>query len=213
MQIKIQTNFPSVQRQLDIMRRDIADKAVASALNKTVTQAKTAMSREIRREFNISTQAVNDSLRIRRASAVRARLTLEASLESRSKRGRSLNLINFLERSVTMAAARQRVKGGEGGTYQLRNRTVRKALELRFKIRRTGPKKVIKGAFIGNKGRTVFIREDTTRLPIKALQTIDVAQMFNARRINAKVLQLINTRFPSIFANDARFFTAKFGGA
>ena len=115
MQIKISTNFPQIQRQLETMRQDIADKAVASALNKTVAQAKTAMSREIRREFNISTQAVNDALRIRRATAVRARLQLEASLESRSKRGRSLNLINFLERSVSMAAARQRIKGGEGG--------------------------------------------------------------------------------------------------
>ena len=156
-------------------------------------------------------EAVNDALRVRRATAVRARLQLEASLESRSKRGRSLNLINFLERSVSMAAARQRTKGGEGGTYQLGNRTVRKALQLRFKIRRTGPKKVIEGAFIGNKGRTVFIREGASRLPIKALQTIDVAQMFNTQRINAKVVQLINTRFPAIFANDARFYTLKFG--
>ena len=211
MQIKISTNFPQIQRQLETMRQDIADKAVASALNKTVAQARTAMSREIRREFNISTQAVNDALRVRRATAVRARLQLEASLESRSKRGRSLNLINFLERSVSMAAARQRTKGGEGGTYQLGNRTVRKALQLRFKIRRTGPKKVIEGAFIGNKGRTVFIREGASRLPIKALQTIDVAQMFNTQRINAKVVQLINTRFPAIFANDARFYTLKFG--
>lgn len=211
MQIKISTNFPQIQRQLETMRQDIADKAVASALNKTVAQARTAMSREIRREFNISTQAVNDALRVRRATAVRARLQLEASLESRSKRGRSLNLINFLERSVSMAAARQRTKGGEGGTYQLGNRTVRKALQLRFKIRRTGPKKVIEGAFIGNKGRTVFIREGVSRLPIKALQTIDVAQMFNTQRINAKVVQLINTRFPTIFANDARFYTLKFG--
>jgi len=176
MQIKIQTNFPNVQRQLETMRKDIAEKAVASALNKTVAQARTAMSREIRREFNITTQAVNDALRIRRATAVRARLQLEASLESRSKRGRSLNLINFLERSVSMAAARQRTKGGEGGTYQLGNRTVRKALQLRFKIRRTGPKKVIEGAFIGNKGRTVFIREGASRLPIKALQTINYLQ-------------------------------------
>lgn len=212
MQINISTNFPDVARQLANLQKDIGEKAVASALNKTVALAKTAMSREIRREFNISTTAVNDSLRIRRATAVRSRLMLEASLESRSKRGRSLNLINFIERSVTMAAARQRMKGGEGGTYKLGNSTVRKALELRFKIRRTGPKKVIKGAFIGNDGRTVFIREGSSRLPIKALQTVDVAQMFNTKRINARVVQMINTRFPAIFANDAKFFTAKFNG-
>jgi hypothetical protein len=64
MQIKIQTNFPNVQRQLETMRKDIADKAVASALNKTVALAKTAMSREIRAEFNLKASEVNESLRI-----------------------------------------------------------------------------------------------------------------------------------------------------
>lgn len=210
MKISVQTNFPEVAKQLATLREDIASKATASALNKTVAQAKTSMSREIRREFNISTQAVNDSLRVRRASAVRSRLSLEVSLESRSKRGRSLNLINFVERTVSMAAARQRIKGGEGGTYQLGNRTVVKALELRFKIRRTGPKKVIKGAFIGNKGRTVFIREGATRIPIKALQTVDVPQMFNTKRINARVMHMIESKFPAIFANEVRFFTQRF---
>ena len=188
MQIKIQTNFPNVQRQLETMRKDIADKAVASALNKTVALAKTAMSREIRAEFNLKASEVNESLRISRASAARGRLQLSASLSSISRPGRrSLNLARF--------AARQTRKG------------------VSFKIKRGGPRKVIPGSFLINGGKTVMIREGKGRLPIKALQTIDVAQMFNTKRINAKVVQLIEARFPEIFANDARFFTAKFARA
>lgn len=185
MQISISTNFPQVARQLAALQQDIGNKAVASALNKTVALAKTAMSREIRAEFNISAGTVNQSLRIERASASKGKFQLSAALSSISRPGRrSLNLAHF--------SARQTRKG------------------VTFKIKRNGPRKLIPGSFLINGGATVMIREGRTRLPIKALQTIDVAQMFNTRRINAKVVQLINARFPGIFANDVRFFTAKF---
>ena len=186
MQIRISTNFPAVQRQLENIRHDIADKAGASALNKTVALARTAMSKEIRAEFNLNAGTVNQALLIQRASAARGRFQLSAALSSISRPGRrSLNLARF--------AARQTRKG------------------VTFKVKRGGPRRLIPGAFLINGGATVMIREGKSRLPIKALQTIDVAQMFNTKRINAKVVQLIEARFPAIFANDARFFTAKFG--
>ena len=71
----------------------------------------------------------------------------------------------------------------------------------------------IPGAFLINGGKTVMIREGKSRLPIKALQTIDVAQMFNTKRINAKVVQLIEERFPGIFANDVKFFVSRFNAS
>lgn len=214
MQIKISTNFPDVARQLETLRKDIGDKAVASALNKTMAIAKTAMSREIREEFNLNTQEVNSSLVVKRASAGRKAFSLEATLEPKSSRGRSLNLIRFVEKSVSFAQARKRVKAGEGGTYKLRNGgVVQKTLELRFKIKKNGAPVMVKGAFIANDGRTVFIREGKSRLPIRALQTIDVAQMFNTKRINAKVVQLIEERFPGIFANDVKFFVSRFNAS
>ena len=184
MKLSITTNFPDVQRQIDALKEGIAKQATASAVNKVVAQAKTAMSREIRAEYNISAGKVNESLRITRATAKGGLLNIEATLDSPRKRGRSLNLINF--------SARQTAKG------------------VTFKIKRNGPRKLIPGAFLGNDGRTVFIRVGKRRLPIKALQTIDVASMFNTRRVNAKVLQLIEAKFPDIFANEARFFTNRF---
>lgn len=188
MQIQISTNFPDVARRLDGLQRDIADKALASALNKTVAQAKTAMSREIRAEFNISAATVNQSLTISRASASRGKFQLSASLGSISRPGRrSLNLARF--------SARQTRKG------------------VTFKVKRGGPRKLIPGSFLINGGKTVMIREGKSRLPIKALQTIDVSQMFNTKRINAKVVELIKTKFPAIFDNDVRYFTAKFNAA
>lgn len=197
MQISIKTNFPEVQRQLDRLHKDVASKAMASALNKTVALAKTAMSREIRAEFNMSASRVAESLRITRARASGGQFRLEASLESKNKRGRSLNLINFMETKTTLAQARGRAKLG---TLQ----------QLHVQIKRKGGKKALGAAFIGNKGRTIFVRVGKERLPIKALQTIDVSQMFNTRRINAKVVAMINTRLPAVFDNEAKFFTDRF---
>lgn len=187
MHLSIKTNFPDIQRNLDSMRSDIADKAMASALNKTVAQAKTAMSREIRSEYVLSAATINQSLRVSKAVKRGGVLNLQASLQSVSQRGRSLNLAHF--------QARQTSKG------------------VTFKVKRTGGRKLIPGAFLINNGRTVMIREGKKRLPIKSLQTINVSQMFNTTRINAKVIDLINDKLPTIFKNEARYFTDRFNAA
>ena len=197
MQFNIKTNFPEVQRMLTEMHKDVANKALASALNKTVAQAKTAMSREIRAEFNMPASKVGAALKVNNARASGGALRLEASLESPRQRGRSLNLINFMERSVSMAQARKR---GKAGTLN----------QLFVQIKKSGGKKALGSAFIGNKGRTIFIRTGKARLPIKALQTIDVAGMFNTKRVNAKVLAMIEAKFPELFVNEAKFFTDRF---
>jgi hypothetical protein len=209
--IVIKQNFPEVQRQLDQLQADIRDQALVRALNRTVEPARPEMAREISKEFNVSITKAKDSLKINRASFRKGKLVVEASLESPSRRGRSLNLINFLKKTVTLTAAAKRRKAGEGGIYTLRNGVQRvKALELQFQIKRGGGVKTIPGAFIGNQGRTVFIRTGKDRLPIKALQTIDIAQMFNAKRINERVRKGMLDRFPGIFEENARHYTRIF---
>ena len=197
MQITIKSNFPDIQKQLDELSSSIAAKATASSLNKIVAQAKTAMSREIRGEFNISAAKVGDALTITRASAKNGAFSLQASLQSPRKRGRSLNMINFLEKFVSTGQAKKRSKAGTLN-------------QLHVQIKKAGGKKPLGAAFIGNKGRTIFVRTGKSRLPIKALQTIDVAQMFNTKRINARVLQVINDRFPIIFEREAKYYTDRF---
>lgn len=197
MQFNIKTNFPEVAKAMRQLREDVARKATASALNKTVAQAKTAMSREIRAEFNMTAAKVGAALKVNNARASGANFRLEASLESPRQRGRSLNLINFMERSTTLAQAKRR---GKAGTLN----------QLFVQIKRAGGKKALGSAFIGNKGRTVFVRTGKARLPIKALQTIDVASMFNTKRVNVKVLAMIEAKFPELFVNEARFFTDRF---
>jgi hypothetical protein len=197
-QLSIQTNFPDIQKQLEQMREDIASKATARAINRTIEQARTDMSREIRQEFVLTADEVRSQLRIRRASFRGGRLTIEAALIGGRANGRSLNLIRFVERKTTIAEGKRRKKAG---TQE----------QLFVKIKRAGGKKALgPKAFIGNKGRTVFERVGAKRLPIRPLRTIDVAQMFNTRRINDAVTRKMREKFPAIFAREAAFYLRKF---
>lgn len=186
--IVIKHNFAEVQRQLDQLHRDIAEAATARAINRTLDQAKTRMIRAITAEFNIKASAVRESLRVKGASRRAGLYRIEGFLESPSKRGRSRNLVHF--------GAKQTPQG------------------VQVQIKRVGPKKIIRGAFIAKKnnqyGGTVFIRSGRSRLPIETRQTIDVAQMFNAKRVNDLVLRFMKDKFPEVFAREVRFYTDRF---
>ena len=197
MQINIRSNFPEVQRALNQLGKDVRTKALASAMNKTMAQAQTQMIREITGAYRVTSGYVRERLRIRRASFKDGQFGISAELAASRKGRRGANLIAFVEKSTSFAQAKKRRKDGTLG-------------QVFFQIKKTGGKRVIKGAFIGNKGRTVFIRTSKDRLPIKALTTIDVVEMFNQKTINARVVGTIKSRFPTIFANEARFFTERF---
>ena len=67
--------------------------------------------------------------------------------------------------------------------------------QLGFQIKRGGGLKQIPGAFVGNKGRTIFRRTGKSRLPIEPVQVIGVAQMFNSKTINQRVMAKIEAEF------------------
>lgn len=176
-------NFSEFKQRLATMPSEVFERAAVSAMNKTVAKARTAMSREIRAQYNLSASKVNEALRVKKAWRAQGFMEWEAALESPSQRGRALNLINFSARA-TQQGVTVAIKKGAG-------------------------RKLIKSAFIANQGRTVFIRTGKARLPIKGVQTIDVPQMFNARRINERVVEMIRAEFPIQFEREARYFMSK----
>lgn len=208
--LSIKTNFPDVERSLRGLEEDIRRKATASALNKTVDQARVQMQRQIASEFNVSVAYVRERLKVRRAFAA-GQLVLSAELDAtRRGKGRSANIIAFVENKVTLADARRRAKDG----------TLR---VLRVKVKR-GQSKQLPGAFIANKGRTVFKREPGTKMKsreygkqhgeqIEPVQTIDVGQMFNTTRINQAVLRYVQANLRRIFEREAAFFAGRFNRA
>lgn len=192
--ISIKSTFPEVARALQRLPDEVANPAMARTLNRTVEQGRTQMARDISREYNLSYSTTRARLRITRARATRSQLMLRATLDAKGKHG--MNLIHFVERSVSLAEGRRRAKTGTLG-------------HVGFRIKRGGGTQFIRGpraAFIANAGRTLFRRMGKTRLPIEPVTTIDVPAMFSAQRINNAVRAVMLARFPAVFAREARFF-------
>ena len=182
MRIDVRHNFGDIAKRLQKLQNDLREKVIVQTLNAVAKEAQGRMATEIASEFNIKRSEAMEGLRVDKASVKGGSSFMTARLYAPGrKKGRGFNLIRFVEKKVTFAEAKRR---GKAGTLQ----------QLRVKIKRSGGLKAIPGAFIGNNGRTVFIRTGKARLPIKALTTIDVAQMFNTRRVNDKVVAFIKAR-------------------
>lgn len=185
-QVSIKADFRDVQRKLNALSAELQRKVVPAALNKVGAKANTEMVRQITHEYRIQQSEVRRKLKLRRAERKLANWFATLEPVSTARRGGSLNLIRFVEKSVSLAEAKRRKRGGT-------------ANQLRFQIKRTGGRQSITGAFIANQGRTVFVRIGDKRLPIKAASTIGVAQMFNTRRNQSAVLARIERELPVEF--------------
>lgn len=178
------SGIDAVERELARLSGKELQRALYMALNKTGAKAQTQADRAIRERFNISRDQVRGSFIFARAK--QGTTGAEAVLRifgSPTKRGRSMNMVRFMERSVTLAEGRKRIRQG----------TQKK---LRFRIlRRGGGMKTIDGAFLGNKGRTVFRRTGSARLPIEPVQVIGVAQMFNTRTVRDRVMAILEREY------------------
>ncbi len=189
---------PTINR-LNAIANGLGDRAIVSAINKTAAQAKTQISRGIREEFNISAALVRERLLLQRARRAGLHFTATLIGNPHGRARRAMNLIHFVERKTTLAEARRRAKAGT-------------LAQLHFKVKRKGGKQTLPGAFIGNQGRTVFIRVGKERTPIRAVQTIGVPQMFQTRRVQDPVLRWIRVEFPRIFASEVRYYLSTVRG-
>lgn len=194
--ISIRNNFPKVAAQLHRLGKDIGDKAMVRALNETVRQGKTAMARQISKEFRVKVGDAKDRLDVDYAKIKGGGVKFFASLSATRPGGlhnnddwRGMNLIHFVTSLPT------RNKKGKLG-------------QLKFQIKRAGGRKSIKGAFVATNrktgGRAVFVREGKSRMPIKTLTTVDIPQMFNTRRINSVIRTVMQQRFEINFQRQLR---------
>lgn len=182
--ISLRNNFDKVIRELDTLPEEIANKAMARALNSTIDYGKLQMARTISEEFRISVTEVKKRLDIQRAryrGQLRLYVSLQATRSGFNGDSRGMNLINFVSGGIP-----KRKKNGA-------------MRQLGLQIKRSGGRKVIPGAFVATNKRTggtaVFIREGKERMPIRTLTTIDVSQMFNTKRINESVRSAMLDKF------------------
>jgi hypothetical protein len=189
--IKIEVKgMEQVQRKLAGIQRGMRVKVLQPAINKVADKARAEINRAIPQEYNVKAGEVRNAIDVRKARSG----NLEAVISvfgSKSRRGRSMNMIHFLA-AVQAVGQAIKVRGAKGKKSDLA--ALQK--QLGFLIKKGGGLKKIEGAFIGNKGRTIFRRTGKARLPIEPLQVIGFSQMFSSRRISQRVMQKIAQDMP-----------------
>lgn len=197
--LNIKTDFRDVERMLKQLPKEIEQVAMARTLNRVVDSARTKMRQEIGQEFNLPAREIRERLFVRPARrGGQGAMTAELYSTGRSG-GRSINLIRFVERKVSLAEGRRRAKAGT-------------AKDVYVKVLRKGGPKRVADAFIANKGRTMFRRVGKARLPIEPVQVVDVPAMFTTRRINEKVIAHIRKVMPEIAAREIASALRRAGG-
>ena len=189
--IKIEVKgIKEVQAKLAGMRRDMQAKVLQPAINKVADKAKAEINRAIPQEYNVKASEVRNAVSLRRAQSGRLEAVIDVFGSAR-KRGRSMNLIHFLQ-TVVAAGEQIKLRGAKGKKSELA--ALQK--QLGFLIKKGGGLKKIDGAFVANKGRTIFRRTGKARLPIEPLQVIGFSQMFKSRKIERRVMDKIAAEFP-----------------
>ncbi len=178
--------------------------ATGAALNKVAAKAQAEINRSITQRYAIKADQVRNSIFISPASAKSGNLQAEISIfGSPSKRGRSMNMIRFLAAYQALGRA-MKTRGYRGSKKEIKALGV----QLGFQVLRGSGLKQIPGAFVGNKGRTVFIRVPGKQMSSRSgkltkhseaivpVQVIGVSQMFSGAVIRGRVMQKIADDLP-----------------
>jgi hypothetical protein len=177
-----------VKRELARLSGTEKDYALAAAINKTADKGRAELTRAITERYAIRADEVRNSVEIRKAW--RNARDIQAVIDifgSAKQRGRSLNMIHFL--SVLAQGVKTRGSRAKKADVKGLSR------QLGFTILKSGGVKRIDGAFVGNKGRTIFRRTGKGRLPIEPVQVIGVGQMFRHKPLNERVMARIEEEF------------------
>lgn len=203
--ISVKSNIDQVIRNLQQTLPKVVERATLSALNKTAAGAKVQMQRAITDNYKVSAALVRQRLQVkpaRKKGAYAFTATLSGNPDSGGGK-RAMNLIHFAQSRLTRSERAAWLRQSATKSGQVR------APQIPFQIKRSGGRVYVKGAFIGNDGRTVFVREGKGRLPIKAVSTIGVPQMFNTKANVGKVQAWINSNFVRILEHEIAYFASK----
>lgn len=167
-----------VKRALADLRNDRAavEKAAARALNRTAQQVMSAAVKEIARETGLKQKDVREALR--RVNA-KARNLYAAVIAV----GHAVNLIRFTKQTRDQA---RRAGGVIANAW--------------------GKRKLYAGTFIGNKGRTVFVRKGKARLPIRSVHGPSIPREMAREKVRKHIEQVIRARWPINFNADLRYY-------
>lgn len=156
--------------------RQQVTQAAARALNRTAQEVQSAAVKEIAAETGLKQKDVREALKRTRANAQALIATVEAT-------GRAVNLIRFTNQTRSAARKSGGVRANAWGTMR-----------------------IYRGTFIGNQGRTVFVRVGKGRLPIRAVHGPSIPREMAREKVSKQLILVIEGRWPINFESDLRFY-------
>jgi Prophage minor tail protein Z (GPZ) len=192
MQINVKTNADKVVMEFLAAGRDMRDRAVASALNKTVTQARTAASREIRGAgYNLKAGDVKKAMRMQRATSGQLRASLIAS-------GRPIPLFKYSARATAKGVSVSVMKG-------------RKLIAGAFIATMPNGRR---GVFVRDMTKARHPRTKKNKyadLPIKELYGPSIPAALANAKVQDALLTIMNEKFPKILEHECKWLARKLG--
>lgn len=179
--ISVKTDIRAAVKKLNDLAAGAGDRALRQAVNKTAAKGRTEAVREISREYALEQKEIRPQVSVRMAKTGKVVAMIETFPKRRGHRSRN----------VMVFGAKQEARG------------------VSVKIRRGEARKLIRSAWIGNEGRTVFTRVGKARYPIRGVETIDIPSMFMSRRVIAKIVARIEKELPIEFDRAARLAIAR----
>lgn len=211
-------NVTGIEQARQLFGGKLVDQAVKSTLNKLAEQARTAVSKEIRKTYNIKARDLNAAMKVQRVRAGAQESHIIAA-------GPRFSLMYFDPQQTIIrgnsAIITRRAAGG--GLASRRTRAGNKQRGVTVKVKKSEGRKVVKGrnrfgAFMAQarRGREtggsmqIFVRDGRNRLPIDKLTGPAVAQMLG-QKTNV-VQEFINSESGRIFSHELDFFASKVVG-
>lgn len=174
--IDVQSNIREQMAKLDAARRDLQDKAIVRALNRTADNVRAEAVRQIRQSYTLKAGTVRDQMSISRAWSGKLQAAVSAN-------GRPIPLYEFSARwTPRMKGASFAVKKGK---------------------RKTLPHTFIATMKSGKVG--VFERKGASRLPIEQKFSVGVPGMFGAKEVQAVLREVTYAKFTQNFAQQIKF--------
>lgn len=151
-----------------------------------------------KKTLNRTLNDVGSKVRTQSTKAVRQRYNIKAkTIKDNMKIKRSrYNDLGFA----------MQIESGRRNIIHFGARQTKRGVSVR--VKKSSGTKVVKGGFIGNNGRTVFKRVKDKRLPIKALKTLSIPQMFN-KEVLSDVDKEVSSTYAKRFQHHFEFYIGK----
>jgi hypothetical protein len=231
----VSLSLTGIEAARQLFGPSVVHQALNSTLNKLAAQGKTAVSKEIRKTYNIKARDLNAQMTISKARPGAFESEIGAT-------GPRISLMYFDPEQVTLSGGdaiitkRARGKSGGGGLYSRKVKRGGRVRGVTVKVRNDGGRKLVKGpkgygGFIaqgrrgllggGNaralfnrsesrQGRgnfQIFMRQGADRFPIDKLTGPAVPQMLGKKAV--VVQDFIKNESVRIFQHELDFFAAR----